>query len=636
MHSKVIIASLVCVLAAGFGNAKAQNLTKGRLQKTEETACNAPNEERMYLSLSATNASAGSVVSASFVSDNYYSGLEVNYATPGLQVSIFRSKHVRVVTPAEPGMYYANIDAISSPFINHRVSVGTIYVYSDGTNAGYSTISASAALAKYYRNYAPQYNREMLFGPEYGGEPYDDGEIELEPIPFPGGPIFRGNSKSQTPSFANTPSAKAGSIPSIPNMHALITKTDIEKDYADFVYGNDDVDTYYQLTPRTSIGLETTIRVHVNWYDEDLNAHPLKGVNVGFFRLEQKMIEMYDPNTVPIFFDPLADRYTDENGEYSIDYISRNGSETIEQIDVKFYSKSRATVVKDGVGLSYPYIYNIPSNIDPFGFTPYGIDLNRYICDYEAIDYYVDFFPFLNDRSAAYLVTSAQNIPFDYSNAFNADVEPVTTSYPAHFTSYNPASSAGKKITVEACDYNNFDVLNHEYAHYICDELNLCNISASRQKHNILEDLIVRYGDEEGLKLAYSEGLATYIALASQMYGASNSTIPGVGDMVYSDPNRNVSVDYNMYKPAGNNVTHYEGVESSVTAFMLKALDSTNRPFDYVAFGHAAMWNIIKRASRFGDGTDGIVLSMLTYASAIELDDEVEVLATKEGLPLNY
>ena len=69
---------------------------------------------------------------------------------------------------------------------------------------------------------------------------------------------------------------------------------------------------------------------------------------------------------------------------------------------------------------------------------------------------------------------------------------------------------------------------------------------------------------------------------------------------------------------------------------MLKALDSTNRPFDYVAFGHVAMWNIIKRAPRFGDGTDGIVLSMLTYASAIELDDEVEVLATKEGLPLNY
>ena len=69
MHSKVIIASLVCALAAGFGNAKAQNLTKGRLQKTEEIACNAPNNFRKYLELSVNHSAAGTNVFAELVTN---------------------------------------------------------------------------------------------------------------------------------------------------------------------------------------------------------------------------------------------------------------------------------------------------------------------------------------------------------------------------------------------------------------------------------------------------------------------------------------------------------------------------------------------------------------------------------------
>ena len=618
MHSKVIIASLVCALAAGFGNAKAQNLTKGRLQKTEEIACNAPNNFRKYLELSVNHAAAGTNVFAELVSDNYYSRLVVDGFSEGLSFTVVR-KTVRIVTPSVEGDYYVTVRAQFSTVLHNTVPVGTIYVYSDGFNAAYSSVSVSEARAIYYRNYAPDYYREMLFGPEYGGEPYDDDDIIFDPIPFPNRPtINRSVSVNNAVRAIERPAEWAD----IRFEHTgLISKTDIEKDYANFVYGNDDIEASYNTTVRNGFGFGTTIRVHANWYDEDLNAHPLQGVNVGLFRFEQEIDDSSN-----------GDKYTDANGEYSFDYFAP-GSSTIEQIDLRFYSKSRATDVKDGAKISYPFFYSIPERI-----LPPGLHLDRYIHNYEAIDYYVNFYPFSNDRAAAYLIADAQTIPYNYVKSLepNSTIYPVTTYYPANFTSYNPINGADDNITIEKRDLNNFDVLNHEYAHYICKERDLCAVEAPRKLHNINEDLVDRYGEVEGSKLAYSEGLATYIALASQMSAATDLTIPGVGDMVYEDANRNVTVDYNVYKPAGNNIDHYYGVESSITAFLLKALDNASRPYDYIAVGDADMWEVIGMAPLYDDGVSGMMQSMCDYATFNDLFDEVDILAMKEGLPLNY
>lgn len=614
MHSKVIIASLICALAAGFGNAKAQNIFKERIIKAEDTACNVPNNYHRYFVLSTDHGAAGSYVSAELVSDIYYSRLVINNdSSPELNATVIR-RVVRFSTPSTMGEYYVTIDGKLSPVLNDRVTIGRIYVYSDGTNAAYSSISATEARAIYYRNYAPQYNREMLFGPEYGGEPYDD--PIFDPTPFPGGPIIRPHSMKQMASMINSLGPEFNSLP---GNNALISKTNIENDYANFVYGTDDIDTSYQLTHRNGIGLTTSIRVHANWYDEELNAHPLQGVNVGFFRIEQEMTE----------YNQVTPGYTDANGEYSIDYYWSN-NQTIEQIDLKFYSKSEATNVLDGAEQSYPYIYSIPERNFPS-----GLILDRYIADYEAIDYYVNFYPFLSDRAAAYLIAEAQTIPYNYAKAFNSEVEQVLTYYPANFTSFQPVTGGEDNIKIEKQDYNNFDVLNHEYAHYICDELELCTVEQNRELHNINEDLVNRYGEEEGSKLAYSEGLATYIAIASQMYSNPDSTISGVGDMVYEDSNRNVSVDYNVYKPAGNNIAHYHGVESSITAFLLKALDDASRPYDYITVGDTDMWEIISLAPLYDDGANGMLSSMCDYAVVFDLYDEVDILAMKEGFQLN-
>ena len=91
-------------------------------------------------------------------------------------------------------------------------------------------------------------------------------------------------------------------------------------------------------------------------------------------------------------------------------------------------------------------------------------------------------------------------------------------------------------IKIQKEDYNNFDILNHEYGHYICDELELCRTFSQRMPHGIHEDLSLSYGDETAKQLAFSEGLASYLAFASQNYYYNKySNIDMIGDYLFFD-----------------------------------------------------------------------------------------------------
>ena len=101
MHSKVIIASLVCMLAASFSNGKAVNVMRQAKLQSEEISCAAPNGDRCYFTVSTNYFASGSAIEASLVTDVYFSNIVVKEKShQDLAVSIGYRHGQRTVTPS--------------------------------------------------------------------------------------------------------------------------------------------------------------------------------------------------------------------------------------------------------------------------------------------------------------------------------------------------------------------------------------------------------------------------------------------------------------------------------------------------------------------------------------------------------
>ena len=143
--------------------------------------------------------------------------------------------------------------------------------------------------------------------------------------------------------------------------------------------------------------------------------------------------------------------------------------------------------------------------------------------------------PELSDRAAAFEICEAEQLPFNYVSALNNGFQmpEIVAFFPNVVSNLFTVTSYYFRdlnyISFSKKHYDNWDILNHEYGHYICDYFNLCAPSFFAN-HSGGVDLTVDFGVQNGLKLAMSEGLATYIGIASQIMCGSNLNVPFVGD----------------------------------------------------------------------------------------------------------
>ena len=110
MHSKVIIASLVCLLAAGFGNLNAINNVKLSSDKTNTTYNCAPNAEGYDISFQKDYGVVGELFRATIVFDEEHSNFGIIDQSPLLAVSYRIIRNRALVTgtaPRDSGSYYA-------------------------------------------------------------------------------------------------------------------------------------------------------------------------------------------------------------------------------------------------------------------------------------------------------------------------------------------------------------------------------------------------------------------------------------------------------------------------------------------------------------------------------------------------
>jgi len=174
----------------------------------------------------------------------------------------------------------------------------------------------------------------------------------------------------------------------------------------------------------------------------------------------------------------------------------------------------------------------------------------------------------------------------------------------------------GKDLNITSRRRWAWDVILHEYGHFLADEDNLDDVSLLplgtdhvSGKSNILE-----YGKAKGVQIAWSEGLATYLGIAAQKVAEStgllpnNPFIPYTGNTYYDsfdadNPANSFSQDLET-KAARNDTTNSstyslnekgEGDEAAVYRILWDIADnSSEETFDEVSLGHENLYKSLK------------------------------------------
>lgn len=564
MHSKVIITSLVCMLAASFncGNKAAPTFAQKDEPVVEEMTCRAPNDYQKSVWISNETGNAGSSFNATISFEKEYSsfGILSRSSSLGVQYSFYGTyASVRITTPNSSGDYFVKF---GYGYGSTQVVLATIYVCCNEGHYVTSYLSYDDARASYYRNYVAS------------------------------------SSILSYISNRDTFNYKTGNY-SVYNP----ARYSAEKNYSDYISGGrDDVEIEAVRTQKTNSNSSTKLILHANWIDTNGVSHPLVGVRADFILTNQ----LADSGNV---------HFTNSQGLYTVTLNQSVASQySLNKIKCRLASVCKATAVEDRFCQNYPICYSLTSRLQ--------------LHTYSKVDYYFNIYAGTSDRADAYELTQIQTVPFNYVNNNAEMLDTIVTRFPAEHTDYHDSRHRDYFIDVQKEDAGSWDVLNHEYGHYICDKLGLARIDENRYPHNVDTPF-----EDDYYYLAYSEGLATYLGIAAQMYSSSAYNIPGYADEIYDDPLRDLSVNYSQFKPTINSSSTYfyaERTESSITSFLLKMLDDVARTGDDVMLGHSNMWNVLYYLS-LDDPCDSIIkfidkaIELYPYAaSAINLLKENE------------
>ena len=532
MHSKVIIASLACILAGTIATGKGMTPSLAENKNDpllEEKVDHAPNDFPRHVWISSDDGTAGDSFDVEINFETEYPGFQVLSKSPELGIT-YRSYgdyvSATITTSRSSGEFFVEFGYYSG--FDHIV-LSTIYVYSDGSYYCASSNSKNEAKSRFFHYHNATYE-------------------ENDSISY----------RDQT--YFNSGYYNAYDI----------SKYSAEQRHANFVYGGSR-DVSIDFLPFSG-GNSSIIKLilHTNWIDSEGHSHPLTGVRADFFT-SSSLLGQGDLH------------FTDNEGKYVVDLpVSQASGLKVNDVKCRISSVCLATSVEDAFYQNYPICYT----------APYGTALSSY----SELDIFIYVYSGRSDRGDAYEITQAQTVPYEYVGEYGDPLENVITQFPHEATAFYNAYYQTYFIRVQKEDAHSWDVLNHEYGHYICRQLNLCYTDNGNNYHNIHDNL-----GEGNEYLAFSEGLATYFGIAAQRYFAGTINISGYGDEIYQDPYRNFTVDYNIFAPGCSTSPFYgERVESSVTSVLLKMLDNVTRSYDTVALGDTKMWNILLQASYSG------------------------------------
>ncbi len=166
----------------------------------------------------------------------------------------------------------------------------------------------------------------------------------------------------------------------------------------------------------------------------------------------------------------------------------------------------------------------------------------------------------------------------------------VRVDWPADHSRYR--CSPGCHIELVEGDRFDWDVINHEYGHYVMDEL---NIEESPGGDHAL-CMSKKLGKLDGIRFAWAEGWPTFTAVAGPIhFNLAGLNVPNVGDAFYNDTEDQTlteDLDGNSKgSPADNPGASGEDNETAVTRALWDLLDTASDSRDSVSFPDVTLFD---------------------------------------------
>jgi Ca2+-binding RTX toxin-like protein len=327
-----------------------------------------------------------------------------------------------------------------------------------------------------------------------------------------------------------------------------------------------------QLIPIEQAYNDVTITGKIEWTDNAGKMYPVR----------QATVEIWDENSV-IPDKLLATVHTDANGIYSASFDNNDSGDKTRDVYIKVFTDGPAHLVQDATGTTYsfrttPTIKDIPNG--KIG----GKDIT------------------INSTNAGSTIANAFSVN-DAIYTGEVYATNVRGKLPNQLEVKFPSSDKDSFydsdtgiLTIASEDSSNWDIILHEYGHYLAGLDNLENISGNFN-HGPGESNITKYGKENGVKLAWSEGLATYLSIAAEFVAAKNEKLPKVPSV--EEPLTNYRELYDLETRSNlPDLELGEGDEASVAWILWDIADDQKDTFtsglkDEISLGHKELYNIL-------------------------------------------
>ena len=348
-----------------------------------------------------------------------------------------------------------------------------------------------------------------------------------------------------------------------------INSLDHAKKLAGIEMTNSDVVEYSNRSGADSIltAAPTNISVsgYIYWKDSNGTNHPAQNVTV----------EVYDEDV--IFDDLIATVTTNDNGYYTATVDISNSWNEGKSFDiyVNVFSKGANITVTDSSGNVYEQPSTTTNNVKE------NIVKTIYISN-------------TTDGGKSFSVHQAMQ----HANKFMKTLEGaflnnIDVSFPDNSQGTSCFSPSEEHIYILGGDAFDWDVLQHEYGHYVQHEFGIADNPGGTHFYNVNHADYVS-NKSQGVRLAWAEGWATYYAIMLQNELALSSlSIPNVGDTEYSDT-VDVSIDYDIETVDADYLLGESG-EVAVSGVLYDLTDSSNSSdSDSIYCYFSDIWNITK------------------------------------------
>jgi hypothetical protein len=188
----------------------------------------------------------------------------------------------------------------------------------------------------------------------------------------------------------------------------------------------------------------------------------------------------------------------------------------------------------------------------------------------------------VDDNNTAFGVRAVLVLAGDHTTEMNGSpLAPYDVLFPAERSSYSDGT-----LRILRLDRFDGDVVAHELGHHAADELDIEDSPGG--PHRLVENLSTARGKDAGTRLAWGEGLASYLGVSALAEEASGAGIPALGDARYQDL-EDAAIDVGLEGKA----IRGEDNERTVMNILWDLYDAHADGRDQVALGPQTVWDTL-------------------------------------------